>query len=479
MPDPRPLPDDFLFGVATAGFQIEGGYNGPGEPRNNWFRFETEGRVEPSGVAVGFWDDYERHLDRVAATGCNAFRFSVEWARVEPSAGEIDTEALARYRAIADACHERGIEPLVTLHHFTHPWWLGEDFWQREEAPERFAAWAQIAVGALSERVRHWVTVNEINICAIQTWLTGDFPPAKVASVAATARAMDHLLAGHVLAYEVIHAARPDAIVGMNNFVFSLYELDRLHTDVLSARAHGVDRAALRGWLVERRASHRVAFSHVAGPERLLRAFSGRRLDLDRALPRTVEAVYASPHTRTLDHVQVDWYNAITSSHFRMPGHRSAGGRNWLPVRALWDDPPKPDVLTEVLPLSAEEGIPLWVVENGLCNRVRNGRSHARLDGWDRPRYLQAHLRALMELHDRGHDIGAYFHWTLADNYEWGSYEPRFGLYGVDRARGVRWSDRDAMGHDAAGAYRRLIDGLRSGDRRVLTCPSHELEDRR
>ena len=108
------------------------------------------------------------------------------------------------------------------------------------------------------------------------------------------------------------------------------------------------------------------------------------------------------------------------------------------------------------------------MAENGLCNRVRNGRSYPRVDGWGRERYLKASLSALLDAVDAGVPVGAYFHWTLADNYEWGSYQPRFGLYAVDRDRGARWSSADAMGGDAAGAYRRIADGLRSGDRSVL-----------
>ena len=81
------LPAGFRFGVATAGFQIEGGFNGPGEPANNWVRWERAGRVEPSGLAVDFWNRSEEHLDRAAAMGCDAFRLGVEWARVEPVPG--------------------------------------------------------------------------------------------------------------------------------------------------------------------------------------------------------------------------------------------------------------------------------------------------------------------------------------------------------------------------------------------------------
>jgi beta-glucosidase len=111
------------------------------------------------------------------------------------------------------------------------------------------------------------------------------------------------------------------------------------------------------------------------------------------------------------------------------------------------------------------------VVENGLCNRVRNGRPYNRADGWDRPRYLRENIAAVVEAIDDGVPVTGYWHWSLVDNYEWGSYEPRFGLYGVDRHRGdhgMRWLGTDSMGGDAAGTYRRIISGLRDGDRSVL-----------
>jgi beta-glucosidase/6-phospho-beta-glucosidase/beta-galactosidase len=110
------------------------------------------------------------------------------------------------------------------------------------------------------------------------------------------------------------------------------------------------------------------------------------------------------------------------------------------------------------------------MVENGVCHRVRRGRAYPRLDGWDRIRYLHENLASVIDAIDAGVPLGAYYHWTLADNYEWGSFEPRFGIQGVDRERGVRILDTDAMGLDAAAAYRRIIGGLRSGDRSVLAA---------
>lgn len=466
-----PLPDDFRFGVATAGFQIEGGFNGPGEPRNNWFRWEAEGRVEPSGDALDFWNRYEDVLDRAAETGVDMFRFSVEWARCEPSEGHIDSAALDRYAAIIDACKVRGIEPMISLHHFTHPWWLGEDFWLDSDAPARLATWVGVVIDRLGDRCKNWVTINELNILAIETWLTGSFVPGRMGSLRDVGRAIDHLATAHVLSYDEVKRRRPEATVSTNNFTFGIYELDRMITDVLTARLHEIGREDLDTWLAGRRSAHDAATVPVVGREWAYRALARKALPLAAALPRTVDAVYASEWDCTLDTAQIDYYNPSVSGHFAWPGRRTSGKRAWLPTTELWEDPPDPSLFAEFVPLCGVPDRPLWIVENGLCNRVHNGRSFPRLDGWDRPRYLRAHLRELVALLDAGIDIGGYLHWTLADNYEWGSYQPRFGLFGIDRARGNRWMRTDAMGHDAAGTYRQIIEGLRSGDRTVLDDP--------
>ena len=241
MTDGFALPEGFRFGVATAGFQVEGHFNGPGEPCNNWFTWEEAGRVEPSGIAVDFWERYPDHLDRAVAAGCDSFRLSVEWARCQPTEGLWDDTAFDRVPRHPRACHERGLEPLVTLHHFTHPYWLGDEFWLRLDAPERFAAWVARAVREIGPLVTNWVTLNEINVYALQTFLIGLFPPGRRMAMGKTVRSLDHLLTAHVLAYAEIHAQQPGATVATNPFAFSVYEIDRLLSDVLLARLHGVD----------------------------------------------------------------------------------------------------------------------------------------------------------------------------------------------------------------------------------------------
>jgi beta-glucosidase len=404
--------------------------------------------------------------------GCDAMRLGVEWARVEPVPGQVDDGALTRYAAILGACRDRGMEPLVTLHHFTHPAWLGEDFWLSGESPDRFAAWVETAVTSLAPWCRTWVTLNEINAVSLGSYLLGMFPPGRSLAFADMAQASDHLLAAHVRGYEVVHRLQPQATVTTNNVSLSLYELDRMLVDVLVARRQGVARDDVAAWIKTRRAEWYRALAPAGKLERALRWTMAAQWERGAGFSAALDAVWGGPHDCTLDVVGIDYYDAVVANHARLPGHRTAGGTAWHAGNDLWDDHVDPGGLVEYARANVAPGLDLWVVENGLCNRVRRGRSYPRLDGWTRPRYLQATLGALVDALDEGLPIGGYYHWTLMDNYEWGSYEPRFGIHGVDRERGVRILDTDALGFDAAGAYRRIIEGLRAGDRSVLSGPS-------
>ncbi|MCL6095316.1 MAG: family 1 glycosylhydrolase [Actinobacteria bacterium] len=523
------IPDSFRFGVATASYQVEGGINGPGEPANNWSLWEALGRVEPSGLACDFWRKYEDQLDLVAGMGCNGFRMSVEWARIEPQEGDIDTDALEGYGRILDACHERGIQPLVTLHHFTHPAFLGEEFWLRPDSPQRFAAFVEIVLGALGDKCSQWVTINEMNMLAIASYAFPVFPPGRLLDFNDAFITLFHLLEAHVRAYEVIHRLQGGAVVGFNNYALSIYELDRMLPDLLLARSHGVAKEDLGTFLRERRAEHYMGLSPpdpleaglramaksmllpagmgahgrsrisraldglrglfmsdddtVAGnqydrsdPFKFLMDSFGRLLDVlgsrfkvgTDSLERLVEVVWSSPYERTMDVSQFDYYDPAASHELKVPGRRTTGGRVMTPRRMLWEMSPDPTALVSWCRLEGEPGLDTWVVENGMCNRVRNGRSYRRLDGWDRARYLRENIAAVVAARDAGLPVTAYYHWTLVDNYEWGSYQPRFGIYGMDRERGLKIMDTDAMGVDAAGTYRSIIEGLRRGDRTVL-----------
>jgi beta-glucosidase len=481
------FPDGFSFGVATAGFQIEGGYNGPGQPRNNWYDWEAAGRVEPSGVANDSWRRFEDDLDAAAEVSLDTFRMSVEWARVQASESNGDHEppfdsgAIARYAAILFAARGRGLDPIVTLHHFTHPRWLGLAFWQREDSPRVFAGYVRRLAALLNEGlaargeppIRRYVTLNEVNVLAIGTWFTGWFPGGRPLRLADLGRGLDHLLAAHVLAYDAIHDVHeqrgwPRPQVVTNNLTLSIYETDRALVDVLLAPRRGVDRDALPGYLADRRARWFSMCKVMEGPSRapselFLREVA--RWNARDALPVTTDALYASPRVDKLDAIGIDFYAPWARGRFRAPGRRTSGGRWRHPARPLWEDPPAPGSFVDFCRANADEpGVPLWIVENGLCNRVRGGVSYPRPDGWNRVRYLREYLGRLAAAVAEGLPVEAYLHWTLYDNYEWGSYEPRFGLLGVDRTRGATRLDRDSMGHDAAGSYAAIVRALRTGE---------------
>ncbi len=494
---PSLLGEGFLAGVATSGYQIEGGFNGDGEPHNNWSGWEGTGRAARSGLACDFWRRPTEALDRAAAIGCNAFRLSVEWARLEPRPGELDHAALERYAEILAECTARGMEPMVTLHHFTHPAWLGEEFWLRPGSPDVFARHVARVVPALTAHCRRWVTINEPNIVMLMGWIEGACPPGRRMALSDAYCVLDNLLTAHVLAAEAVTAVQSGAEVTINTSSSSVYELDRMLLDLLGLREAGVPASDVDRYVDERRAVHDAAFPPRHAGEAAVRRFFAavspygaereagrgqawarlRGLTRRRVPRRVVAAVHATTRARGFDAVGFDWYDPVASHAMRIPGRRTpAGERDWSFGRALWDTESHPAGLRSWCATEAalRPGLPLWVVENGMSTRVRDGQPVPREDGMGRPRYVREHLGAVADAVASGVPVRAYLHWSLVDNYEWGSYEPRFGLYGLDRSdpSAVRWLDTDAQGDDAAGEFARVLAGLRAGDGSVLDAPA-------
>jgi beta-glucosidase len=472
-------------GIATAGFQVEGGYNAPGEPTNNWADWERDSRVERSGRALRFWDRPAMLLDRAAALGCDRFRLSIEWARVQPgfeiadaSPPPFDETAFDGYVDLLVACRERGMEPMVTLHHFTHPRWIGIDLWGVRSKLPFFEEYVTTTVGAIGDRlvarghapVHEWITLNELNALALAGGLVGAFPPGGRPGPTRALRWLDHLLGAHCLTYDIIHDIyeargwdRP--AVSTNNYVFSIYALDRMLTDLLLARENGVKREELPEHLADSEAIHRDAMARAPGVangtlERAAAQAARRLLGLER-LAFTLDVIEASHREEKLDFVGLDWYDPSLSRQVRLPGRVVNGRRRWSPRARLDEQVISPPALRAAL-CQETSNKPVVVVESGLCSLRRDGQASWRPDGISRLDYLRLHLAGLRGARRDGAPLTGYYHWTIADNYEWGSYAPRFGIHGVDRSLGEpRILDEDAMGHDAAGCFRRMVDKLR------------------
>ena len=172
------FPDRFSWGTSTSGYQTEGGGS-----NTDWSRYErAEGThcAEECGDACDSWNRYEQDLDLIVELGLNSYRLSVEWARIEPQRGFIDSEALAHYRRMLEACHARSILPVVTLHHFTLPLWVADlGGFECPEIATLIGNYARVVGDALGDLIGIACTVNEPNIVAMMGYFIGAFPPTQ------------------------------------------------------------------------------------------------------------------------------------------------------------------------------------------------------------------------------------------------------------------------------------------------------------
>jgi beta-glucosidase len=192
------FPRNFLWGTATAAHQVEGG-----STNSSWYAWERDGHVrggDSAELACDWWSGrWREDFDRAAETGQNGHRFSVEWSRIEPEPGRWDESALDHYREMARGLYERGLQPMVTLHHFTDPLWLAEAGGWESDRTQAFTTFTVKVVEALKEYVRLWCTFNEPNVYVTMGYITGLFPPGLTNPIAA-GRAMSNLLAAHASA---------------------------------------------------------------------------------------------------------------------------------------------------------------------------------------------------------------------------------------------------------------------------------------
>ena len=408
MTSQRRLPDDFLLGCATAAHQVEGWQD------NDWTRMEREHpeRIRDGSTSAIACDHYARYRDdlsMLAAMHHSAHRFSIEWSRVEPREGEFDAAAIRHYRDVVRHCRELGLEPLVTLHHFTLPTWLADRGGVlAPDAPRLFARFAALCARALGSDVRWWITINEPGVLAVFGYLYGEWPPLQrsrskfFAALRGTARM-------HAAAYRALHTVATDG-----------------------------------GWPV------RVSVAHHERPLRALDPHS----QLDRAAAVLPNRIFNR------------WFlDACRSGRLLPPighGQRVAGLRGSLdylglnfyceervrfnardPANLFAQQVPSPDLprssfgwsidagaLRRVLTrLWEEHRLPIVVTENGVAD----------VDDELRPRFIVDHLAAVCDALSAGVDVRGFLHWSSMDNFEWAEgYSQRFGIISVDRATMTR-----------------------------------------
>jgi beta-glucosidase len=415
------FPKGFLWGTATAAHQVEGGND-----NNDWWAFEQQpGAIwhkDRSGTACGWWQDAVPDLDLMAQMGHNTHRLSVEWSRIEPQVGRFDPVAIVRYREILIGLRERGIEPMVTLFHFSSPLWLARrGGWSNPAVVSHFRRFVRHVVEQLGDLVTLWCTINEPNVYAALGYFFGEHAPGEK-SLILYFRVLRNLLRAHAAAYRVIHALDGAARVGLVKNVQIFEPLDP------SSRA-----AACLAGLADQ------LFNGIT-----LSAVGGGRL----RFPLSAGLVAHGPLVDSLDFWGLNYY-----SRQRVGLRNTDGGRlSWLHLTpgAEVSDSGRNGPYGEVYPTGFYRvltrvgalGKPIYITENGLPDA----------DDDQRPRFLLTHLAQVRRAIAAGVDVRGYYHWSFTDNFEWAEgWALRFGLVAFDESTGIRTP------RPSAALYNRII----------------------
>jgi len=363
----RRFPEGFVWGTATAAHQIEGG-----NTNNDWWAFEHDpdsGTVEPSGDACDSFHRWQEDVDLVADLGLGAYRFSLEWSRIEPAEGEWSLAALEHYRRILASCVERGIKPVVTFHHFTTPRWLTKrGGWEAPDAPERFARFVRRASEHLGDLIGWACTINEPNVVAVLGYTVGIYPPGAKDEFARHLAVNEAFVRAHRLAVEALRSGPGSFPVGLT---LSMEEL-------------------------------------VAGE-----GGEGTRDAAEAILEDTFLAA-----TDGDDFIGVQCYERTVLGPTG-PLPPPAGTRLTQMGYEYW-----PQVVEYTVKRAASfTGLPVVVTENGIATE----------DDRERIEFLAEALDGLHRCITDGTDVRGYFVWSLLDNFEWHlGFGPKLGLVAVD-----------------------------------------------
>jgi beta-glucosidase len=398
---------DFLWGSGTSSHQVEGYCT-----NNNWYKFESavneQGKPrilngQKAGIASDHWNRYKEDIQLMKDLSLNAYRFSVEWSKIEPKQGQFDEAALDHYERVVDELLANGIEPMVTLHHFTDPLWFEEQgAFLQENSPDIFAAFVEKVVRRLGSKVKLWCTINEPTVYATQGYLKAYFPPA-VKDPQHVGIVLRNLLRAHTAAYQCIKKLEPQAQVGLVGALVLYDPLNRWNLlDVMTARAF----------------NRSLNESHLTYLANGYFSFS---------IPGAARVSYTSDVKDTFDFFGLNYYTRFFQK-FTFSGDDQLAEVRKTPPEKLTDMRWEiyPEGLYRLLKLiSRYTSKPIYITENGLADDSDTKRAG----------FIEAHLRVLNKAVTDGMNVKGYFYWSLLDNFEWAfGFERHFGLYHVDYA---------------------------------------------
>jgi beta-glucosidase len=424
------FPARFLWGTATASYQIEGAVDKDGRGPSIWDTFcHTPGKIfhdDTGDIACDHYDRWEQDVALMAELGLNAYRLSVAWPRVQPDgAGPYNQLGIDFYRRLLDSLLEHGIAPAVTLYHWDLPQALEDKGgWAVRETAERFSDYAHHLVEALGDRARLWITLNEPWVSAHVGYGFGEHAPGR-SDLGTALRAAHHLLLGHGLAVQALRPViSPGSELGLTLNLYPSYPATNSAADVDAAKR--VDGYANR-WFLD-------PVLKGTYPQDMVELFMPISGD-DHIQSGDLEIINAP-----VDFLGVNYYACHTvaaAGSGPVPSGRpypdvlgavertapgtAVTGRGW---------PVQPEGLGDLLVhLSKEYGpLILYVTENGAAYPDYVD-PEGQVKDPERVEYIQGHLEAAHRAIAQGADLRGYFCWTLMDNFEWAAgYSQRFGL---------------------------------------------------
>ena len=396
------FPENFLWGAATSSHQVEGD-----NFFNDWWEWEAGGGTEPSGKACDHYHRFRDDFLMAKELGHNAHRMGLEWSRLEKEEGVWDRSEWDHYKTVVDELIRLGMEPIVTLNHFTIPLWLkNKNGWLNDGSADLFSRFAAKAVEELGKNVRYWITINEPNILAFLAYFLGKWPPRRK-NFPEALRVLKNMLKGHVAAYQQMHAlasAAPNIKtpeIGVAKAVTAFHPcssyspLDRLATYCRS-KLHNYS-----------------FFDSIVKGRVLIPGLRREKLPVRNA----IDFIGLNYYFRQFIHYQRPFLKNPLGEVCSLAHHKNAGDTTDMGWEIY------PEGLHEVLKGFSRYRLPIIITENGLATK----------DDSVRTRYIRSHLAQLLRATGEGSPVIGYLHWSLLDNFEWADgYGKRFGLVGVD-----------------------------------------------
>jgi beta-glucosidase len=410
------LPHGFLLGTATSSHQIEG------SQQNDWADWEQgsypDGQPhirnrDTSQVADGSWTRWPQDVDALQALGANAYRFSVEWSRLEPEDGVWNEEAAANYRAQLVALRARGITPLLTIHHYTFPRWVAaKGGWEWNDADrnvtDALAAFAGRLGDHFGDLVDFWCTINEPNVAVFDAYLFGDYPPG-VQDLTRMSNAYLQTMRAHAKMAAALRAsdlvdADGDGFATRIGVAHHVAIWEPTTTDTLDTTVTGLTDDFFNE-MVPRAAKTGHVKLYVPGS-----------VDLDEVVPGLEGSFdYLGINYYSRYDVRFDLSDPSLSKQYFPPGRAKSD----LGYEIY------PEGLYRALMRMRRWGWPMYILESGVADAA----------GTQMPQYLRAHLYAMEQAMAHGADVRGYFHWSLVDNFEWADgYFGKMGLFRVDQS---------------------------------------------